>query len=228
MKNLIIVFMFLCIFALSGCKDDEVIELYSSKNLSGDTIDISPQTIHENVEADKEDESENIDKTAGNEETSRPFVVYVCGEVNKPGVYNLSDGSRIIDAITLAGGYAYNASENYLNLAETVTDGQMIYVPSKEEAEEGTVMAGSGVNLQAAGSNTSTGSSLSSGSSLVNLNKASKEELMQLPGIGEAKAEKIIEFRNENGGFTSIEDIMLISGIKEGLFNKVKDKICVK
>lgn len=182
---------------LSGCRDDEVIEIISTEENTAERND------NESIE-----KTENIETNA-----SQSFVVYVTGYVNNPGVYELREGSRVIDAIDAAGGYLKEASSNFLNLASYVSDGQMIYVPSEEEADmvKGEEQATMKVE-----------------NSLVNINTAGKEELMTLPGIGEAKAEKIITYRENNGGFSSPEGIMEISGIKEGLYNKIKDRICVK
>ena len=130
----------------------------------------------------------------------------------------------MIDAIDAAGGYSKEAYDNYLNLASLISDGQMIYVPSEEEVSQGNVesiegnggTSGIGVNGNNAGNS----------GGLVNINSASKEELMTLPGIDESKADKIIADREENGLFSTPEGIMEISGIKDGLYNKIKDKIC--
>ena len=140
------------------------------------------------------------------------IFVDVCGEVEQPGVYELEPESRVYEAIERAGGMTDDAAGSYLNQAEKLTDGQKVYVPSEDEATEGRMtqeMPGA--------------SSPQDGK--VNLNTASKEELMTLSGIGEVKAESIIKFREEQGGFSSAEDIMKIEGIKEGVFNKIKDQI---
>ena len=175
--------------------------------------------------ADNTEKTENIETN-----DSQSFVVYVAGYVNNPGVYELKEGSRIIDAIDSAGGYSKEAYENYLNLASLIADGQMIYVPSEEEIEYGSIERGvaSGADGSGVGGVTGgNGGGNSSGSgALVNINQASKEELMTLPGIGESKADKIIAYREENGRFSTPEGIMEISGIKDGLYNKIKDKIC--
>lgn len=137
------------------------------------------------------------------------IFVHVCGEVKRPGVYELYAGSRIFEAIKEAGGITKAAAETSINQAEMLSDGQQLYVPSKEEIENqknGTGMTGDGK---------------------VNINKASKEELMTLTGIGEAKADAIIRYREEKGNFDSIEDIMEIEGIKEGVFRKIQDRITV-
>lgn len=137
--------------------------------------------------------------------------VHVCGEVVNPGVYVLSAGSRIFEAIEAAGGFTDEASGSALNLAEKVCDGMQIVVWSEADAE--TLHDGSG--------------SAEEGPHLVNLNTATKDELMTLKGIGESKAEDIIRYREESGGFSAIEDIMKVPGIKNAGFQKIKDSITV-
>jgi len=145
--------------------------------------------------------------------------VHICGAVKMPGVYEINNGARIMDAIEAAGGFKKSAAEDYLNLAETVIDGQKIFVPTrkavrnKETDTEG-VVAGKD-DLQ------------ESSDDKVNINTADAEELMSLPGIGQSKAENIISYRQENGNYTSIEDLMNIPGIKEGVFSKISDHIKV-
>ncbi|MCI5620898.1 MAG: helix-hairpin-helix domain-containing protein [Lachnospiraceae bacterium] len=133
--------------------------------------------------------------------------VYICGAVEAPGVYELPENSRVFDVIAAAGGLSEDASEDSVNQAEPVTDGQMIRIPTQQEEREA---------LQNAEQD-----------SRVNLNSATVEELMTLPGIGESKAESIVSYREEHGGFSSIEDLMNISGIKEGVFDKIKGRIRV-
>ena len=140
-------------------------------------------------------------------ETPKMITVYVCGEVQNPDVYELPQTARIYDAIEAAGGMKETAAKDALNLAEPLVDGQQIKVFSKEE-----------VATEATGEK-------NAADAKVNLNTAGKEELMTLPGIGESKAESIISYRESSGGFKSIEDIMLIEGIKEGVFKKIRDKI---
>lgn len=148
------------------------------------------------------------------------IYVYICGEVANPGVYELSKDSRIYEAVDVAGGFTENAARESINLASKVSDGMQITIYNKEEA----------ASLPAGGTSAGKNSGqdqMSGSSSLVNLNTATKEELMTLKGIGESKAEDIIRYREKSGGFKKIEDIMKISGIKEAGFQKIKDSITV-
>ena len=146
------------------------------------------------------------------------FVVHVCGEVVNPGIYELPAGSRIYEAVKAAGGFTENAEEESVNLASPIEDGVQIRIYSKDEAE--TLAAGAAPfdGFEASGEGKEP---------VVNLNTATKEELMTLSGIGESRAEDIIRYREENGGFQNIEDIMKVSGIKDAAFQKIKDRITV-
>lgn len=146
------------------------------------------------------------------------FVVHVCGEVANPGIYELPAGSRIYEAVKAAGGFTENAEEESVNLASPIEDGVQIRIYSKDEAE--TLAAGAAPfdGFEASGEGKEP---------VVNLNTATKEELMTLSGIGESRAEDIIRYREENGGFQNIEDIMKVSGIKDAAFQKIKDRITV-
>ncbi|RGY99088.1 helix-hairpin-helix domain-containing protein [Clostridium sp. AM58-1XD] len=165
-------------------------------------------------EAPQDDLSEGaFDSSGSGEPETEPSLCYVhiCGEVAVPGVYQVEEGSRIFQALEAAGGLTDEAAAEYLNLAGCVQDGMKIVVPSYEEAEKS--------GLTPEGGNPSDGT--------VNLNTATREQLMTLSGIGEARAEDIIRFREENGPFRTIEDIKKVPGIKEAAFQKMKDKISV-
>ena len=225
MKKIIFVILCMLMCVCQGCSDEEVMEIISEEadkeENADDYIEVASDALADNTK-----KTENIETN-----DSQSFVVYVSGYVNNPGVYELSAGSRVIDAIDAAGGYSKEAYDNYLNLASLISDGQMIYVPSEEEVSQGNVesIAGngstSGIGVNGNGGNSGSNGTGNSGG-LVNINSASKEELMTLPGIGESKADKIIAYREANGRFNSPEGIMEISGIKDGLYNKIKDKIC--
>lgn len=133
------------------------------------------------------------------------IFVYVCGAVVQEGVYELPAGSRSYEAIAMAGGFTEIAARTEIDQAALLTDEMTLYVPNYSEA----------VKYQ------------EEEDGKININTASKEELMTLPGVGESKASSIISYREEHGGFKAIEDIMLITGIKEGLFQKVKDYISI-
>jgi competence protein ComEA len=139
------------------------------------------------------------------------LYIYVCGCVNTPGVFKCQEGSRVYELIEQAGGFSADADETGLNLVDVVKDGQKLYVPSKEEK---TVAAGGGTTTEQK-------------KPLLNINKATKEQLMTLPGIGESKANDIISYRTTNGAFKSTEDIMNVAGIKDAAYTKIKDYICV-
>ena len=227
MKKIIFVILCMLMCVCQGCSDEEVMEIISEEADKEENADDSIEEASDAL-ADNTEKTENIETN-----DSQSFVVYVAGYVNNPGVYELSAGSRVIDAIDAAGGYSKEAYDNYLNLASLIADGQMIYVPSEEEIESGSFERGvasgadgSGAGGVTGGNGGGNGGNSSDSGTLVNINQASKEELMTLPGIGESKADKIIAYREANGRFNSPEGIMEISGIKDGLYNKIKDKIC--
>ena len=168
-------------------------------------------------------------------ETSTLFV-HICGEVMRPGVYELPEGSRVYEAVEEAGGFTQDAAADYVNLAYILEDGWKIEIPSRENPEtdgEGKETGiSSGISGDAGWIGTGNGSgdfgSDASGDGLVDINTATKQELITLPGVGESRAESIISYREKNGGFSRIEDIMKVEGIKDGMFAKMKDKICVR
>ncbi len=152
------------------------------------------------------------------EKTALPFYVHICGEVVSPGVYELEDGSRVFQAVERAGGFTDQAAAEYLNMAERITDGMKIVVLSREEAEAAKARGELSLSQTA---------SPEAQKTKVNLNTATKEELMTLRGIGEAKADDILRYRESHGGFQKIEDIMKISGIKDAAYQKIKEDITV-
>lgn len=139
--------------------------------------------------------------------------VHVCGAVKYPGVYEFSGDARVFQAVESAGGFLPEAHEAALNQAQPVKDGDRIYVPTKEEWESG--LADSLEENKEAETD----------DGLVNINTADENELCTLPGVGQTRARAIVEYRNEHGGFGRIEDIQNVSGIKSGLFAKIKDFI---
>lgn len=149
------------------------------------------------------------------------LVVYVCGQVANPGVYEFPPGSRIGDAIERAGGFGPDAATDALNLAQSLQDEQQVYVPSSDESQ---VPESSSQNGPVSSANAGV-----SGQSdaLVNINTASAAELISLPGVGEATAAKIIASRDNEGPFQAIEDLKRVSGIGDKKYEALKDLICV-
>ncbi len=203
--------MFVCIdlvimclvFALMvGCKETSEAEFtqISTEDMQGEEL--------EQVETEAE-EKENIEET-------KEIYVFVCGEVRNPGVYKLMDGDRITHALFAAGGMTDQAAEEYLNQAEILSDGQKIYVPDKKEANR--MRSSEGDSLS--GNETRDGK--------VNINTADKSELTQLSGIGASRADAILAYREANGRFTRIEDVKKVDGIKDGIFEKIKEQIKVE
>lgn len=159
------------------------------------------------------------------------IFVHVCGAVKKEGVYELSPDARVVDAIRAAGGCTKKAASFGINQAEALKDGVQVYVPTKAELKKETNGVGSLASFGTEGVRTGLSSqgmnSVGGGDALININLATKEELMKLNGVGEAKAELIITYRQAKGGFKDIKDIMKIKGIKQKFFDKIKDKICI-
>ena len=169
----------------------------------------SEDTSFQEITMEELDEKGTSGEMESDEAEAAMIFVHVCGEVNSPGVYELREGSRIFEAVNAAGGMTKTAAENSINQAQILSDGQQVYIPSEEEAES------------------QEKESRAKDYGKVNINQASKEELMELSGIGEAKADAIIRHREEKGNFSSIEEIMEIEGIKEGVFRKIQDQITV-
>lgn len=153
-------------------------------------------------------------------------TVHVDGAVASPGVFDIASKSpRVNDAIMAAGGLVEGADTSGLNLAAGISDGDKVHVPREGEAAADEV-ASSGSDGSATAP-PSSGAQASGASALVNINKASVEELDSLPGVGQSTAQAIVEDRGANGPFASVEDLMRVSGIGEKKFEKLKGRICV-
>jgi len=174
------------------------------------------------------------------EENEATVCVYICGAVVQEGVYELSASARKRDVLEMAGGYSESAAHGIVNLAEIVTDGEKIYIPTQQEVENGTydkMMNSSGTmspgqsgNDGQSGSGRNQGTNVQSAryGGVVNINTASKEELMSLPGVGESRALDIITYRDSHGGFSDIKDIKNVSGIGNATYEKLKERITVQ
>lgn len=188
----------------------------------------------------KQAESDGSDAGNGTEINStgetQPEMIYVdvCGAVANPGVFQLAAGSRVFQAIEAAGGYLPEAVQNCVNRAGVLTDGQQLYILTQEEMErqglDPAEMAGAsdGQMNGSAGTGQNTGiAAQAQQDNRININTADETQLTTLTGIGATRAQAIIAYRQENGPFAAIEDIMNVQGIKEGTFAKIKDEIVV-
>ena len=267
--------MILCIF-MAGCGSQN--EVYLETEVSQDTgnvqeteeteagerldiLDVSggeqtgsvdlPEVSGEEWAAEAALAPETTEAMLQAERVSGKCYVYVCGEVAEPGVYVLESGDRIYEAVEMAGGMTADAGTCAVNLAQSVYDGLMVYIPDREEAAEmagsmtlagdGVVSAGGSLNPAGGSLNPAGGSGAKAGGGSaegtasesgedgrLNLNTASLAELMTLSGIGQTKAQAVVNYRDAHGGFSSVEEIMNVDGIKEGLYNRIRDQIKVK
>ena len=173
--------------------------------------------------ADQEKEkSRKVSKKDDSEPVETKISVYVCGCVKNPGVYELKEGSRIKDAIEAAGGMTDAAHQTCLNQALKIADEDVIRVPTQESGEDILILeegerdmcrAMAEAGLEPTG---------------IDINSADKNTLMTLPGIGESKAEAIIAYRKKHNGFSAKEDLMEVSGIGPGVYEKLEERITVK
>lgn len=183
------------------------------------------------------------------------IYVHVCGAVKNPGVYELETGSRVYEAVQQAGGFTENAEQNYVNQAQALEDGVKLVIPTREEAkaagehemasaegkpqegapeksgilQDGTtegfgILGGSSLGGQSPGESKATGTAADG---RININTASKEQLCEIPGVGATRAAAIAAYRESHGAFEKPEDIMKVNGIKEGMYEKIKDSISV-
>jgi competence protein ComEA len=146
--------------------------------------------------------------------TEKPLVVHVTGAVPRPGVYALAQGSRVQDAISAAGGFLAEAEKTGINLARALEDGEQLDIPYVEGASP-VILEEPAVT------------EVPSNAELININFASQAELESLPGIGPTTAQKIIQYREQNGSFLTTEDIINVPGIGPGTYERIKDLITV-
>jgi len=211
LRLLLILLIFMIFPDLSGCgkKEAEILLEEEQKESSEKETEI--------LETEKEPEPEIT-------QPPQDIFVDICGAVTKPGVYRMPPDSRVYEAVEAAGGLLPEAAGNRVNQAQPLSDGQQIYVPTKEEAEKaGAVPAEGAFPEIKAGENSPV-----SENGKVNLNTADAAALQTLSGIGESKAQAILAYREEHGGFSSIEELMDVPGIKENTFLKIKEKIAVE
>ena len=222
MAALVMAFLFLC-----GCTHNRDESVNTQQDIAGEyfgTESVSDEKSSEGEETGVSGSSSAPDGDGGNSdsndegrEDADSIFIYVCGAVKEPGVYVLPKGSRVYEAIRMAGGMTPEADEAFVNQARVLVDGEQITVFTKEETE----------GLAPETFDFDTPAAVPETQGKININKATAEELTTLPGIGEAKAMAIIEYRETNGAFRETADIMKVSGIGEALYNKIKDDIDV-
>lgn len=177
-----------------------------------------------NIELDENILVSNQDTNQTSQDTEEIVIVHITGSVKNPGIVKLKEGSRIEDAIEAAGGLTENADISNVNLAYVLDDGIKIKIPNLDDEDIGdedvlSKDSGEGI-IQEDEKKTNT--------NIVNINKATENELSTLPGIGNSLATRIVEYRKQNGNFKTIEDIKNVSGIGESKFANIKDFISIK
>lgn len=219
--SILIISILFIIYVINRNSEKNMIDLNS---LIGEEDKTKLNSNQESIS--NEENSLNIIDEKQNFET---IVVHITGEVKKEGVIYLEKGARIIDAIKEAGGETKQADLSQVNLAYELQDGQKLYIPNKNEKISEYIIDERGQSVGESKSPTGLSGNKEDNSEniKVNINTATLEELDNLPGIGPAIAEKIIEYREENGNFKTIEDIQNVKGIGESKYNDIKEKIIV-
>lgn len=171
------------------------------------------------VVIEQPEEKQNKSQTAKHSEEEEAWIwVDISGAVNTPGVYRMKQGSRVFEAVQEAGGFLENADTAGINQASILSDGEKLQIYTIEEAEQMEMQpkefSGSSENTDVDGK--------------ININTADLAKLQEIPGVGEKKAQSIMEYRETCGGFQSIEQLQEVPGIKGKTFDKVKDYITVK
>lgn len=195
---------------------------------SGEPAFVAPTDSQEQAEdfpaeenGSSEGASEEDASAASDQEVPPSFAtVHVAGAVASPGLYTVAEGARVQDAVDAAGGLAKDAAPDAINLARPLQDGEQVVIPTKDQVAHGMPAVGGGE-----GQSDATGGAATT--PLVNINTAGLAELDELPGVGPATAQAIIDEREANGSFASAEDIQRVSGIGEKKYEKLKDSICV-
>lgn len=178
-------------------------------------------SVHQSVSRSPNDNllKTEAGKTSESSSTAaKTIYVDVKGAVNQPGVYTLNRGLRVQDAVAKAGGVSPNADMNHVNMAKQVVDQQVVYVPSRGE-----------VTTPLVGTESATGSMDASSETgpVVNLNTATKDDLMKITGIGDKKADLILQYRQEHGQFKTVDELKEVSGFGDKSVAKIKDQLAV-
>jgi len=223
---------------LNGCAQKNALAELSGTSTSAAGMQ-TDETSQENKASETESKvllegpkTSEKEKSASSEETGN-WYVHVCGAVNQPGVYELSQGSRCFEAVQKAGGFTADAAQDYVNMAEVLGDGVRLEIPTRVQAAEAQndkiPVTASGFGKTDAGKSEQTQTAGKTGEeALININTADVSSLCTLSGVGESRARSIITYREEHGSFQNCDELMQVTGIKEGLYSKIKDHICVR
>lgn len=205
---------------------------FRKKQAESDGSDAGNGTESDSGKHTSDADIDNGSEAVSDKEMQQAMIyVDVCGAVANPGVFQLAAGSRVFQAIEAAGGYLPEAALTCVNRAGVLTDGQQLYILTQEEMERQGLdpaemaKASDGQMNGSAGTGQNTG--MAAQDNRININTADEAQLTTLTGIGATRAQAIIAYREENGPFAAIEDIMNVQGIKEGTFAKIKDEIVV-
>ena len=223
---LIILAIGFVIYILAGNSSE-----YSALDLENDAVVESGEDVDNGQENSMQsadntnvtDDGNDIDNTNQVTEEVVEIAVHITGEVKKQGLIYLKEGSRVADAIEKAGGETENADLSQINLAYVLQDGQKIYVPNKNEKISQYITGNSGNN----GTEENNTSNSNKEDAKVNINTANQSELDSLPGIGPSIAQKIIDYREENGNFKTIEELQNVKGIGDAKYEEIKDMVTV-
>ena len=208
---------------------------FRKKQAESDGSDAGNGTGSDSGKHTSDADIDNGSEAVSDKEMQQAMIyVDVCGAVANPGVFQLAAGSRVFQAIEAAGGYLPEAALTCVNRAGVLTDGQQLYILTQEEMERQGLdpaemaVASDGQMNGSAGTGQNTGMTAQvQQDNRININTADEAQLTTLTGIGATRAQAIIAYREENGPFAAIEDIMNVQGIKEGTFAKIKDEIVV-
>lgn len=211
--------------------DDSVVE--SSSPIEQEVQEVQA-VIGEQGNQEEQEEQQTLQTLQTLETTQQEIYVYICGAVNNPGVYQVENNSLLNDAVNIAGGLTQNAAINNINLVLLINQNMTIYIPTQDEVDN-QLYTGEVVTLGSNTQNQQTGASTSaqqqeiqsSTNQQININTATKYELMSIPGVGEVTADAIINYRDEHGSFISIDELTNVDGIGEGKLNRFRDYICV-
>ena len=211
--------VFLCFSVFTGCGGESgwTVYPYSTETTEASGAYSSTET------AEASGAYSSTEEKPATEAAEPDYAVHVCGAVQRPGVCYLKAGSRVADAVEAAGGFSEEAVVSSVNLAARLSDGEQIYIPSREEVDSGKYP---GLAEDSGGKGISFGEG-GDGTGRVNINTADAKELTTLSGIGESRAKDIVSYREKYGAFKNTEDLMKVPGIKDATYQKIRDSIYV-